>query len=363
MPSTYSTPTAFNTYQPNFIDGAATDALIVSMSRSAASFRLNQYGQMRVTGKKSGLYLRINPENSTRILYGDGRDHVWPDGSDSPTGLDNQIRFEAEAYKTIRYAFSDTLGQQAIEQAAFMVEALQQAQLVTQAMTMRTNQAATALSGATWGSNTGIVDGVAGGTPGTGVTLTSGQNWSNGTESAPNVKTTLFNAASIIKKGTGGVVDRRDLVLVMNPDTAISISTSSEIQKAFIQSPIALAQARGDAPVDAEWGLPTQLYGIPLVIEDAVITSTAVGAATLTQNYIMPKGTAYLLARRGGPVEFGDETTKVVSTLMGFFYEELTAQSRVDGWERRVTGRITTDFSYQITSPLTGFQFTHCLGA
>jgi len=347
----YATPGAYNTYIPNLVDSEATDALVVGFSRNPKSFRLNQYGQIRQVKRKAGEYLRISPDLAHRLLYADGRDRVWADGDDSPTGVDNRLRFEGEPYRTIRYADAVTLGAQAVEQAQFMVEALQQGQLVQKMMTFRTNMAGTALSSASWGGNTADVDGG----------LSGGQNWSNGSGTSPNFKNSILKAASIIKKATAGTVMRENLVLVMNPDTAIGASISPEFHNAMFQSIYALPQIRGDAEIDYDWGIPPRVGGVPVIIEDATYNSAADGA-TASNGYIIPTGTAYLLARPGGTVEFGTEETPVISTLMGFFLEELTVQSRTDQWQRRTEIRIATEFSYVVSSVLSGFKFTRVLG-
>jgi hypothetical protein len=315
-----------NTFIPTFdVEGG----IISQFSRNPRDFSLNAYSQLRKVPLSVGRYLRIDPDQNTRILYGDDRENLWAEGQPRPTGVNNLSQFEFQPYTTKRYDYAFTLGQRTVIQTAWMIEQMEQSKVLQQAMTARTMKALGALNSATWGTNSGPVDGVAGGTPGTGVTLPSGQNWTNGTATSPNLKTSLLRAASVITKNVGAGINLKDLVLIVNPDTAIGMSTSPEIQQSFIQSQFALDQLTGaDNVAGGGWGLPPRLYnGIRVVIEDAVRTSTAIGAATKTQGYIIPTGEAYLVCRPGGDakstVNFGDENSPVVSTLIGFFMEEM----------------------------------------
>lgn len=340
----------------------ATDQLVVGFSRNPNKFKLARYGAIRPVKKSAGKYLRWRSQQGSRLVYPDLRDRVWADGADRPTGANNLERFEFEPFMTTRYDFPYTMGRKAIEQADFMVQTLQDATIVQQALTGRTSLGTTALSGASWGNNTGAVDNSI---------LASGQNWSNGTTTAPNVKKSLLYGTKKIALATQGGVNVDDLALVMGPDTAIAMSSSPEVHNAFVQSQFALNQAMGDKNLNADWGLPPKLYGIHVVVEDAVATTSQEDAASLAQSFILPSGVAYLVTRpKAGTAEGllagngdeADENLPIISTLVGFFYEEMTVEAFDDARNRRVDGHVVEDYQWQVSSVLSGFKFTACLG-
>lgn len=348
---------AFNTYALSL---EASGGLTAAFSRNPKSFRLNLYHELRPVTKKAGYYLRFSPDQAARVLFSDGRDSLWLDRADRPN-INNGFSFEFETYKTQRHNFGDTLGRLAVEQAEFMLQELEQSGLGQKCMTNRTLWALNALSAQSWGSNTSDVDGGL---------LTGGQNWGNGTLTTNNFWISLMAGVSQIVKATGGVVQPEDLVLLVGPDTAIALRSSPEFNQTFIQSPLALDFVRGEANVNAEWGIPGVLNKIRIVIENAV-ENTAAAGATASMNFCLAKGTAYLLCRPkdrlvvAGPdgMPYQDEDAPPVkSTLIGFAKEDFTVEIFDEPKHRRVELDVVTDVSYNVSSPLSGYKFTRCFG-
>lgn len=70
-------------------------------------------------------------------------------------------------------------------------------------------------------------------------------------------------------------VKKKDLILVMNPTTAYAIGASQELVDVIKQSAEAYAQVTQQTGRWSEYGLPDHLYGLKVVVEDAVIVTSA----------------------------------------------------------------------------------------
>jgi hypothetical protein len=65
----------------------------------------------------------------------------------------------------------------------------------------------------------------------------------------------------------------KNVVVYMNPTTAMVVASSLETQQYIVQSPFAIAELRGEISGGfAIWGLPSHLYGINISVEDNVYT-------------------------------------------------------------------------------------------
>lgn len=333
-------------------DHNASGNLIVGFSRNVNSFPVNRYIEIRPVTKDVGVYLRWKSEQAARRPYNNEIDRIWADGADRPHGASNLEDFEYAYYRTQRYAYSFTLGQKAVQQADWAIDPAHMGMTMQQCMQGRTNLALEALSGATWGDNTS--------TP---ATITGGANhWGTGTPTAPYIKQCLNYAALQINKKTLGSVRPNDLFLLIDPETADRMGRSQEIHTYLKESPFALAQVRGDAPSqNGQWGLPDQIYGYNIVVEDSV-RITAKKGATANHAYSLASGTAYLLSRPGSLVGPEGVETPTYSTLVMFTYEEMTVERMDDPNNRRTVGSVVTDIGFEVTSVLSGFKFTGVFG-
>jgi hypothetical protein len=336
-----------NTYVPSF---DATGNLVVSYSRNVKDFALNQYITLTPVKFSTGYYLRITAENAARVLSTDLADFIWPDAHDAPTGEWNTESHEFEQYATFRYAFPFRLGYKAVDQAAWKIVAYHAAMAAQQAMTGRTIKVNTVLEGSTLptASCTTILSGSSGHT-----------NAISGTETAPDLKQILNYGAQQIQKSTLGVVQPKDLVLRISPELADPIGRTQEVHTYLRESPFALAQIRGDVKSqNGAWGMPDQLYGYKIAIEDVVRTTTRKGASSLTQGYLQDKTKMQLLSRPGQLV--GVEGAPSFSTVHLFAYEEMTAETKDDPDNRRTAGRVVEDNDVRIVSPVSGYNITGC---
>ena len=360
-------PSGTNTYLPSF---DATGNMIVSFSRNVKDFALNKYVTITPVTKSTGYYLRLTYEQAARVSNANLNEFVWHDGNDAATGEFNKESFTFDSYKTERYAFPFRLGYKAVDQADWKIIAQHSAIIGQQAMTARTLQVynkvntsgnwdTTTLSKQFFDTATNAFDtpantgglGIATGTSSTTSGL-SGSGLARGTANNPVIKKFLNAAAIRMNKKTLGVVGPKDLQWVMSPSVAQVLAVSEELQDYLKQSPFALAQVRGDSQSqNGIYGLPDQLYGYNIVIEDAVRIGQK-KKDSAAPDYIWGNTTA-LLARPGQLVGF--EGAPSFSALHLMMYEEMTVEQRDDPDNRRITARVVEDYGTEVVAPVAGF--------
>jgi len=348
-------PSGTNTYLPSF---DATGNMIVSFSRNVKDFALNKYVTITPVTKSTGYYLRLTYEQAARVSNANLNDFVWADGNDAATGEFNKESFTFDSYKTERYAFPFRLGYKAVDQADWKIIAQHSAIIGQQAMTARTLQVYNKINTqALWESNQFYTSG---GAALTGLSISGGSvstqsglaGLARGTANNPVIKKFLNAAAIRINKKTLGVVGPKDLQWVMSPSVAQVLAVSEELQDYLKQSPFALSQVRGDsASQNGIYGLPDQLYGYNIVIEDAVRIGEK-KKATASPDYIWGNTTA-LIARPGQLVGF--EGAPSFSALHLMMYEEMTVEQRDDPDNRRITARVVEDYGTEVVAPVAAF--------
>ena len=353
-------PGPYDSYVPNH---EASGGLLVGFSRNKESFPVNNYIQMFPSDKMYGLYAAYTSRNAARIISPTDAEHVWPDGDPRPPGLNNLESFLYLSYKTTRRAYTFTLGEMTVEQMSFDMLMTNSRDMAQQAMTARTMLVQNTLSGASWGSNQAAVDGSY--SVPSGVTiLAAGQNWLNGGigttgNNGPNILISLQYGIRSIHQQTIGVVREDKLALVINPILAQGMAASTELRDYIKQDQFALGQVTGRIPgQNMIWGLPDYLYGVKLIVEDAVRVSSLKGV-TDSLGYIMPTGSAYLLAVDGDLV--GLAGSRTFSNIQLFFYkDEMTVETLYSVNDRRYIGSLVTNYVPVMATTYSGFQFQYC---
>ena len=333
-------PSSSNVYIPSF---EASGQLVVSFSRNPKDFALNQYVTIVPVKKGSGYYLRLTAEQAARIVNAAGSEFVWPDGSDEPTGEWNLESHEFVKFETMRRAYPFRIGYKAVDQADWKLLAQHAAIVAQQAMTLRSLLVVTALeTSANYATgHTSLATALCGGFLNT------------GTPSDPRLKKALTAAAQVIHKDTMGTVKPRDLQVVIGPGLADALGRSQEVHAYLKESPVALAQVRGDNPSqNGIWGLPDQLYGFPIRVEDAVRNTVKKGA-TATLGYIKSENSLALVARPGALT--GIEGSPSFSFIHIHSYEEMSVESKDDPDNRRHKGRVVDDYSVDVVAPVAGY--------
>jgi hypothetical protein len=358
----YASP--YSVYTPNV---EASGGLVVGYSRNMNDFPVNNYIELFASKEMFGLYWQWTSRNAARILSATDREHVWADGDPRPPGLGNTESFITQSYKTTRRAYTFSLGEMTVEQMSFDLLMANSNDMGQQMMTARTMLVQSALAAANWGTNTAAVNGQI---------LTTGQTWATGstgmvqTNTNPvgtlstqgaNILQSLQYGIRTVHQQTIGSVGVDKLVLVINPVTAQAMAASTEVRDYIKQSVYALAQLRGDVyNQNGIWGLPTHIYGVRIIVEDAVRVSTNVGAANDVLGYVMPTGVAYLLAAPSSLV--GLVGSRSFSTVQTFFWrDEATVEVMHDVINKRFMGSLISNYVPVIASTLSGFYFTACI--
>lgn len=342
-------PSATNVYIP---DHEASGKLVIDFVSPKSRFQLNKYIQMVDVTKQIGMYLKMGLDEAVRLVNTDLSDFLWPDGADEPDGKDGTNDFEFLQYDTKRFAYAFTLGNLTVDQATWDIVAQHAAIKAHQAMVARTVKAVTALttSGNYDSTHTSTVAAL----------TTSGYTWANSTSVRQTIKKSLNSAAETILKDTNGVVKPEDLRLVISPTLARAMSESQEIVDLVKQSSPAMQYLQGNGTfsnTESRFGLPSNLYGYEVVIEDTVRNSTRKGA-TASRGFALGSTVAVLCSRPGGLQ--GVAGAPSFSTATMFVKENLTVEKKDDTDNRRVKGRVVDDFAVVMTAPVSGFLFTSC---
>ncbi len=354
----FSAPSGFNTFVPSF---EASGHLIVAYSRNVKDFSLNKYAAIKQVKKSQGYFLNLTAEEAARVINTDLREAVWADGGDAPSNEYGNETFNFLPFKTERYQWGFNVGYKAEEQADWKILAQYAAVKAQQAMTARSLLGYTALTTTTNYASSHV---------------DTATNWSSraatpgflsaGTATNPIIKAVFNKMAQQIFLDTLGAVKQTKLKVVIDPVLADAMGRTQEVHSFLQQSPFALAQVRGDAPnQNGIWGLPTELYGYEIVVEDTVRVSTKKvsplnnPSSTATRAFVPGGNTLVMCAGPGSLVSEAGGTD--FSTLQFFMYEEMTVETRDDPDNRRTKGRVVEDYGAYVVAPASGAICTACL--
>jgi len=326
---------ATNTYVPTFSE--ATGLVQVEYSRNPASFAVNQYAKLIPVSKDTGYYLKIDEEESARVVS--LNDWMWQDGNDAPEGIQQDHEFTQ--YRTERHSPTFMLGNKAASNADFEVVAAHARMAASKCMRIRSYRAATE--------------------------LTTTGNWPTGTtDTATNVGGGKFSAATdtnnYIQKSFNGVVENilantneavtaADMIAVMSDQTAHVISESSEYRTYFQGSPFAANFVKGAGEFN-EFLLLSTFFGVGGIIVDPTSRVTNRKGATKARTRIFDDDIVFV-SRQGA--QLGTDGAPDFSTLSIFAYEDMTVETEEDTWNRRTRGRVIDDCAVELTAPLSGY--------
>ena len=323
--------------------------MVIEFSRNPKDFMVNRYVQIRTVPKQRGVYLNIDPNEAMRLVAGEINDYVWPDGQPRPEPRRDGQEFNFKDYQTIRRNFGHPIGDIARTEADWDAEDTQEALQAQKAMTARTKLVVDAINTqANWdAAHWKAVS-----------TITGSGAWNAALSTNQYIKRSINAGVNQIRLSTGAKVKKRHLVMVMNPTTAYAIGESQEIVDLVKQSATAYPNLTQESEWD-EYGLPSKLYGIPVIVEDTVVVTSPKGASTLVQTSAMPDGAVWLLARVGSLVGRGGGPSFTTVTL--FAKEEMTVERKHDDRDRLVNIDIVDDVGVGLTAPVSGFAFRSVL--
>lgn len=339
-------PGGSNTY----IASWEATGLIIKYTRSPSYFRINKYVKDMKVPKDQGYYLTLDGDQPYRVVS--VNDYLWEDQADAPGGRQEKQGFGFVPYRTARYCFPFNLGRKSVQQAEWPILAEHAAMVAAKAMTVRTllnTTLATTTANWTgaWGTNSGAVSAA----------------WSTSPLANNYIQTDINTAMIAVEQASGGIVtDEEALNITMNPTLARGISKSPEY-KTYIQgSPDALAAITDQRNPNRRYGMAPYLYGLGLVVENAVVVTTPKGGnvpspAAQARSYVWPTANVVISSKPAGIVQNGEQTLDF-STFTFRFLEQMTTESRSDPDNRREIGRVVEDYTCTLTAPQTGYLFT-----
>lgn len=353
LPSAWSAPGANTGYLPGFDESAN---LIVGYSRNEKDFAINQYSTICTVDKWIGAWLKFDPKDAARITQADGKNFLFPDGTPRPVGTNNHTnsRLSWMTYELNRYSIPGSVGYVAVSQAAYDVKKKILDDLATKAMTQKTQIGLTTLTTTSEFASSHVAT----------ATSWGGGFWSAGTVANPIIGLSLQKIRNQILKDTNGKVKPEDLVLIVNPDLAYTMSLSQEIRAYLSNQAGSLDVLTGKSPsMNTTWGLPSPLYGFKVVVEGSTIVSAQqdVDPSNDTAAFILGSNTAIVVARPGGVS--GEAGGSSYSTLVCLQDKECEMQVEIfDKPEHKLYDFYVADaYKYIVPAPETGALITNCL--
>jgi hypothetical protein len=332
----YGVGGGLNTFVPTF--SPATGQIQIEFTRAVNRFPITQYAQIVPVQQMSGYYLRIDEEETARVV--NTQDLQWPLGEDRPTGINSD--FEFNQFTCQRFQTSFNIPQETARQAQWDITASHARIAAAKMMTHRAYRMATALTTSTnWTTSVNYFANASDLVTSTNIT------------SADGVQQIIRAAIEKIVQNTVGAVGPQDIILIVNPITARIMATSDGVRDYIKNTPHALNFLKGDATF-AAYGLPQNLFGLGgIVVDDTVRVSTRKGGAN-TRGFFYGTSTApgmVFVSRPGGLV--GNEGPSF-STATVFAYEDMAVETLEDPWNRRVRGSVTDNSATVLTAPLSG---------
>jgi hypothetical protein len=324
-----------NTFVPTF--SAATGQIQIEFTRAANRFPITQYAQIVPVQQMSGYYLRIDEEETARVV--NTQDLQWPLGEDRPTGINNDI--EWTQFTCQRFQSSFHIPQETARQAQWDVVASHARIAAQKMMTLRSLRMATQLT--TAGNYTSGLNYFADAS-----TLTGSTNITSGN----GVQIVIQNAIERIVQNTVGAVSAKDIILVINPITARIMAATAGVTDYVKNYPAAFSFLKGDDTF-AAYGLPQSLFGLGgVVVDDTVRVTTRKGSGSPARSFLYGDSNApamVFVSRPGGLV--GNEGPSFSSATI-FAYEDMSVETLEDPWNRRVRGSVTDNSATVLTAPL-----------
>lgn len=351
----------FNTFVP-----AATGQLIAYV-RNPDSYAVNKYVQLIRTEKRVFVWYKVHRDDMGQRVVTDS-EWVWEDGADRPRNAANSLRFDNVESQTIRRNYDFVIGWEALEQADVNLLLAHTLMARNQRMTNFSKRAVALLETvANWGGNTADANVLNGGKG----------KWDLAHSDPANagglaIKRSLDAAAEQILLATNNSVNWHEDAprLLISPRLAQKMSQTDEIHSYIRESPDAKGQLTGRIKgQNSRWGLPDQLYGFEVCIEDASHVTERPQAdgdhalmtgAPAPRRFIKSDDSAVILTRVGG-ID-GQLGAPNFSTLQTYYYKkEVSLETEDDNWNRLTKGAVTENQREVLAAPESGFLITDVL--
>ncbi len=235
--------------------------------------------------KLQGKFWRFDSPEAFRIEDASEDNYAPGRGGGRPKRLELEIN--TDTYECLQYALSEEVPQVGEQNADFNLKRRIVQMLTTSMMTRRAKRT---LDLITTTGNMNNVDVNA-------ITGTNG-NWTNGTNTDPNIQISFNHAVRTIQENTFNSVDEANIWCLINPEMAGAMAESAEVRDTVKQSLAGERMLLGQAPYSnaGRYGLPTQLYGVKImVVPIRYISSIKKVPDSNTAAYILDKDSAVFL--------------------------------------------------------------------
>lgn len=350
-------PASTNVFIPDF---QRSGKMIIGYSRNPRAFQLPQYVQYVKSDLSVGLYLKMSFQEQARVVS--VQEFEWPDNQVRPMHDDGLEQFNFQEYRTHRYDYGWTTGYMTRNQADWPLVDHQQAIKAQQMMTARTIRMWTVLTTAanwtvagTGSAGSGTEFDMTADHTATAATLAGGY-LDQGTSTSPFLRIAFDKAEVAINLDTTGVVDRKQLLCVINPDVARLLSESPEIHEYIKGSYWAQEEIRQMLDPNNKFGLPSTVYGMRIVV-DTCVKATSRKGGTLVKTYAVPDQTVMILSRVG-ELEGVARAPSFTTATIFWFEDEMTVELFDDPKNRLTEGHIVENTAEVLTSPVSGYYIT-----
>lgn len=335
-----------NVYIPGSGNPGATGQLQVEFSRNPDRFAFNQYVQVVPVAKDSGYYPVLNSMDAVRLV--NEEDNLWPDGDDAPVGRTRRHLWQKWTCERSAYPF--TLGNRTVELSDWDVVAAHARTSATLAMTARTYSGVQVmLTAGNWPSanKSATIDALL---------SDSGNSWTSSSTSQKYIEKSFHAVVEAILKATGGAVRPGDICCVIGPDIAHAMRETAELG-AYIVNHESTIPAWEQTGIFNAYGIPPIMFGVHMVVEDAVYAGNREGYSSDTGSFMMGNE-AVFCSRPGGLVGAevsGNNAAPSFSTITCFVSEDFTAETETDSWNRKTKGRVVDNRDIVLSATASGY--------
>lgn len=325
--TSFIAPNHGNTYIP-----MAEEALQANFSNNPTDFAVNRYVTVAKVQHPSHYDTVHSPDDAIRRLYTSSEDLLWADGSEAPRRFVK--RHNNTLYTAKRWAVGFTIGDVASENATWDVIADHASAAAEALMVNRTSQALTALTTTgNWSGNTATASSLGGG------------QWDSSSATQLYIQKAIQGATRAIEKSSNRTANPDNLVLIVSPLVAHTISQTAEFRSYLGNSPFAKEFIQGNG---WQYGLGVKLYGIDVVVENAVKNTNA-DNLTPSTDYVL--GDSAILVQRPGSLQ-GPLNT--MSTCTFGMYKDLSILMEHDNLNLLTKG-VVFDYYSTIIRYQTGY--------
>lgn len=344
-------PSATDVFVPNW---EASGRLAVGYARNVKDFAVNKYVQLVKSPKVRGYWMKLTAQEAARVVS--TNDYVWSWAQERPLRPDGLESFNLNEFTVTRYDYGFNLDHDTIEQAEWEV-AEQHAKIhAAKAMTARTINVLSAITTTSNWQTSNDADMTSNHTN-TATSLAGGQ-FDKGTSVTPYIKIGLDKIAAQILLDTLGTVTPDKLQVIINPNQARLWAESPEIHDYIKGSPAAIDEIRTGSSPNARYGpgLPSQIYGYPILVEPTVKVTSRKGA-TLSKSFAFPDQQVAVVARVG-ELEGVYGMPSFSSVSLFWYKDEMTLERFDDPKNRRAEYHVVDAYTAVVTSPLSGYLVT-----